>query len=516
MEFTNNSQLSQEHGQEHPQGHLRDHSYALPNLDLDIVEFPLVRNMSGRDIIDSLSRPHRDLLEMDHTQRDLEHRDAAPHRSEFTQSDPGVGNANEIGALVEYGAEMEALAAVTPNTSNLQVGGRVNTRQNPEPRNPPPGNSRARGRGRGRGLGVRDPRITHPRRPNLRLPNFELARRHNAEQANTASPTLAAEPHTGRPDTASTAAGATDTEMAHRENMDTSATLPNTAPVLDLPSVENMDTENTETDNEIEALTTDVDMETETPPDATAVPDLPSGGTLPDRTPVGRAPPRAIPGPPRKKSKPTPRRIIPQKIQVQDHDVPPPEFLRDRPEPERDLLKRHWASVRNYKRNCRVQSVFNIRLVSDEIRPQLNDIFNQQTTAFKINASLGYVLRNKTDDELRYFHSCQNNSRLFPDPFKIENAADFDRFVDAISNLDFTENSNIDRENSEWVTHDVTNLSVYVNHLDHPIRAPNQTYARAGTVSASSDNNQCFFACLAAHKNPEKIVTRIEAKKTSN
>jgi hypothetical protein len=39
-------------------------------------------------------------------------------------------------------------------------------------------------------------------------------------------------------------------------------------------------------------------------------------------------------------------------------------------------------------------------------------IFKQQTTAFKINLSFGFILRNVETGELRYYHSSQNNSRL--------------------------------------------------------------------------------------------------------
>jgi hypothetical protein len=39
-------------------------------------------------------------------------------------------------------------------------------------------------------------------------------------------------------------------------------------------------------------------------------------------------------------------------------------------------------------------------------------IFRQQTIAFKINLSFGFILRNVETEELRYYHSSQNNSIL--------------------------------------------------------------------------------------------------------
>jgi hypothetical protein len=40
-------------------------------------------------------------------------------------------------------------------------------------------------------------------------------------------------------------------------------------------------------------------------------------------------------------------------------------------------------------------------------------IFRQQTTAFKINPSFGFILRNVETGELRYYHSSQNNAVFF-------------------------------------------------------------------------------------------------------
>jgi hypothetical protein len=43
----------------------------------------------------------------------------------------------------------------------------------------------------------------------------------------------------------------------------------------------------------------------------------------------------------------------------------------------------------------------------------------QQTTAFKINLSFAFILRNVETGELRYYHSSQNNSRFFDVPHLI-------------------------------------------------------------------------------------------------
>ena len=108
---------------------------------------------------------------------------------------------------------------------------------------------------------------------------------------------------------------------------------------------------------------------------------------------------------------------------------PPDDLLRDKPAAEQELLKKHWVSLKSYSHMSKVQSVFNVRLTSNEITSQLDAIFQVQKNLFKINASLGYVLRHKTTAEFRYYHSCINNSRIWETPFLIENPQDFETFV---------------------------------------------------------------------------------------
>ena len=59
-------------------------------------------------------------------------------------------------------------------------------------------------------------------------------------------------------------------------------------------------------------------------------------------------------------------------------------------------------------------------------------IFRQQTTAFKINLSFGFILRIVDTGELRYYHSSQNNSRLFDVPHLIRTEEDLEKFLDEL------------------------------------------------------------------------------------
>ena len=97
-----------------------------------------------------------------------------------------------------------------------------------------------------------------------------------------------------------------------------------------------------------------------------------------------------------------------------------PNILPEDPE-TRILYLRHWNTIRTEEAN-RVQDRYNFTLHDMTVStfPEMvRRIFRQQTTAFKINLSFGFILRNMETGELRYYHSSQNNSRFVDVPHLI-------------------------------------------------------------------------------------------------
>ena len=124
-----------------------------------------------------------------------------------------------------------------------------------------------------------------------------------------------------------------------------------------------------------------------------------------------------------------------------DRSSPPRELLDGKTQREQDLIKENWVSIKNYSHGCRVQSVYNLRIIgADDTDQRLYDIFSAQSTAFKINASVGLSLRNTKTNELRYFHGSVNNHRLFRSPYLVQNREEFRIFTDALEQADFSEN----------------------------------------------------------------------------
>ena len=185
-----------------------------------------------------------------------------------------------------------------------------------------------------------------------------------------------------------------------------------------------------------------------------------------------------------------------------------------------DMIVRSWSAIRSYSRRGRVQSLYNIRLVESstlaDVRDMLMAVFHQQSTSFRVNASLGLVLRDRFTGELRYFHSSVNNGRIHEEPFEINSLDHYNRFVDSLEQRDIVEYARAQRPNSKFIVVDVTNLTIFVNHTpEHPIggrggdtELPDYLSKRRGLRTVDNKWNLCFFHCLTLHRNPDLRAAR--------
>jgi hypothetical protein len=99
-------------------------------------------------------------------------------------------------------------------------------------------------------------------------------------------------------------------------------------------------------------------------------------------------------------------------------------------------------------------------------------LYRQQTTAFKINLSFSFILRNIETGVLWYYHSSQNNARFFYVPHLIRTEEDLERFLEELSRHDILEYILQQRPDTKWVVHLLTNVTFYLNKLiQHPIGA---------------------------------------------
>ena len=198
----------------------------------------------------------------------------------------------------------------------------------------------------------------------------------------------------------------------------------------------------------------------------------------------------------------------------------------------RDFVHENWGSVRTHVVHGPIQTRYNRRLTSLDLRDlhdQLFLLFDQQTTAFKVNVSFGFVLREKENDRLRYYHSSNNCcGRYLEEPALITNRGDFDRFLARIQESDILQWAIAQRPNSDWVCEHVTNATFFLNRIvQHPIGCvdvvlPDYVKRNKAIVGLVKDNNRkstfndniCLFRCLALHLGREAAALYAEYTNT--
>ena len=200
----------------------------------------------------------------------------------------------------------------------------------------------------------------------------------------------------------------------------------------------------------------------------------------------------------------------------------PPPFEEDpveQPPPQQDsdlqdVITENWSSIRSHVTRGPVQSRYNYRLTSLDTRSlELRHIFEEQTTAFKINLSYGFILRNKQTGRYRFYHSsCNCCGRYLDEPSLITNAETFEKFLEQIKEPDLLNWVVSQRPNSDWICEMVTNVTFFVNKiLQHPIGCvgivlPPHIKRNKAIIGLETDgkgspyvDNLCLFRCLGLH-----------------
>ena len=206
---------------------------------------------------------------------------------------------------------------------------------------------------------------------------------------------------------------------------------------------------------------------------------------------------------------------------------PPVEQLDDELSSDlQDAVRDNWGSIRTYVAQGPVQTRYNHRLTTMDTRERqepLRQLFEEQTTDFKVNLSFGFILKQKVTGRLRYYHSSNNCcGRLLEEPSSITNRGDFDRFLARIQESDILQWAIAQRPNSDWVCEHVTNATFFLNKIiHHPIGCVGVTlpdYLKHNKAivglekdhhrNATYNDNLCLFRCLALHQGCD--VRRLE------
>ena len=180
----------------------------------------------------------------------------------------------------------------------------------------------------------------------------------------------------------------------------------------------------------------------------------------------------------------------------------------------KDVLREHWYSIRSHVARGPVQTRYNHRLTSlDTNALDLSRIFNEQTTAFKVNGSYGFILKNKTTGRFKYYHSsCNCCGRYLEEPSMVTNAETFETFLERIHEQDILQWAIAQRPNSDWICELVTRI------LQHPVGCVgislparikcNRTIIglEKNHMSIPCVDNLCLFRCLGLHLSHDAMT----------
>ena len=188
-----------------------------------------------------------------------------------------------------------------------------------------------------------------------------------------------------------------------------------------------------------------------------------------------------------------------------------------------DVVRAHWSTIRTRVTRGPLQCRYDYRVTTLDttvLEPSLSNVFQEQTNAFKINLSYGFVLRNKNTGQYKYYHpSCNCCGRYLDEPSLITNSKDFDKFLERIRETDVLQWAINQRPDSAWVCELVTNVTFFVNRIiDHPIGCVGMTdlpmYIKRNKAVIALDtepqyskrynDNLCLFRCLALHRGCER------------
>ena len=229
------------------------------------------------------------------------------------------------------------------------------------------------------------------------------------------------------------------------------------------------------------------------------------------------------PSPKRSKMEDTPPH---HPLVIDEHPIEPPDrfpFSDNLSTELLDVVRNHWSTIRTRVSRGPLQCRYDYRLTTLDttvLEPPLKIMFQEQTNAFKINLSYGFILRNKNTGQYKYYHSsCNCCGRYLDEPSLITNSKDFDDFLERIRETDVLQWAINQRPDSAWVCELVTNVTFFVNRIiDHPIgcvgMTPLPVYIKKNkaviALETEPNNNKrysdnlCLFRCLALHRGCDR------------
>ena len=108
------------------------------------------------------------------------------------------------------------------------------------------------------------------------------------------------------------------------------------------------------------------------------------------------------------------------------------------PRDYQDINKRIWNTIKTSVKQGRLKDVYHFPILANdngEILRKAEEVVVKYNEKFKVNVAFGFILKDMTTDELKFFHP-SNNTMLFTLPRLLETPSDYRQFVADIEEQD--------------------------------------------------------------------------------
>ncbi|KAL5019000.1 hypothetical protein ScPMuIL_004722, partial [Solemya velum] len=163
-----------------------------------------------------------------------------------------------------------------------------------------------------------------------------------------------------------------------------------------------------------------------------------------------------------------------------------------------------------------IESIYNVPVANDisleRLMSELENVYHRRRQAFRINVSLGVILRNAETGEYRYFRP-HDNDTLFDQPIVVTRRSDLVKLRERLSEIDFTTYFIRNRPSTAWKPYLFTNIRISVYGLQYALGCPNQllpdyiaqnkslhALQRDDRTQVHFTDHLCAFRCLALHR----------------
>ena len=121
------------------------------------------------------------------------------------------------------------------------------------------------------------------------------------------------------------------------------------------------------------------------------------------------------------------------------------------PEEYRGIYERNWSTINQSVKTWKFKDVYHFPVIDiGNILHLLRDTLNNYNRAIKINASFGFILRERLTDELKFFHP-SNNTKLFDIPKMIQNPEDLKKLEEEFEKVDIVNYARKQRPSTKWI-----------------------------------------------------------------